>query len=320
MATPRPSTSCSSTSTSYQNGSTAPTGRLPQPRLSNATRPSTGRRSRTGSTIWGGESQQIICAISEGRSVSPTVGLAFVNISTGESVLSQICDNQFYARTLNKLQVFEPTEILVLSTTGPPNPKSKLFQVIEENILGARISTVDRRHWSETAGLEYIQNLAFVEDVEAIKVAIGGNYFATCCFAAVCQPNFPLYLLLCLSNKHQAIKHIDLTLALTFAFHSLRIKYQPSEGSMMIDLSTIQSLELIQNLQNSKSKECLFGLMNETLTPMGSRLLRSSILQPSTQADVLNQRYDAVEEISNQEDMFFQIRQCLSIPCRSFAI
>jgi DNA mismatch repair protein MSH4 len=81
----------------------------------------------------------------------------------------------------------------------------------------------------------------------------------------------------------------------------------------MIDLSTIQSLELIQNLHNSRSKECLFGLMNETLTPMGSRLLRSSILQPSTQAEVLTQRYDAVEEISNREDMFFQIRQGLDV-------
>lgn len=79
----------------------------------------------------------------------------------------------------------------------------------------------------------------------------------------------------------------------------------------MMDLSTIQSLELIQNLQSSRSKECLFGVMNETLTPMGSRLLRSSILQPSTQAEVLTQRYDAVEEISNREDMFFQIRQDL---------
>jgi DNA mismatch repair protein MSH4 len=77
----------------------------------------------------------------------------------------------------------------------------------------------------------------------------------------------------------------------------------------MIDLSTIQSLELIQNLHNSRSKECLFGVMNESLTPMGARLLRSSILQPSTQEDVLKQRYDAVEEISNREDMFFQIRQ-----------
>jgi DNA mismatch repair protein MSH4 len=185
MATPRPSTAFSLASTSYQTGYAASSSRLPHTRRSSTTRPSTGRRSRAGSTIGGGESQQLICAISEGRGISPTVGLAFVNISTGEAVLSQICDNQFYARTLNKLQVFEPTEILVVSTTGPPNPKSKMFQVVEENILGARITTVDRKHWSETAGLEYIQHMAFVEDVEAIKVAIGGNYFATCCFAAV---------------------------------------------------------------------------------------------------------------------------------------
>jgi DNA mismatch repair protein MSH4 len=78
---------------------------------------------------------------------------------------------------------------------------------------------------------------------------------------------------------------------------------------MMIDLSTIQSLELIQNVQDAKSKDCLFGMMNGTLTPMGSRLLRSSILQPSTQADVLAQRYDALDELSNNEDMFLQIRQ-----------
>ncbi len=76
----------------------------------------------------------------------------------------------------------------------------------------------------------------------------------------------------------------------------------------MIDMFTIQSLELIQNIQNVKSKDCLFGVMNETLTPMGSRLLRSTILQPSTQEDVLNQRYDAVHELSIKEDTFFLTR------------
>jgi DNA mismatch repair protein MSH4 len=309
MATPRPST----TSTSYQYGySTSNSqpphgGRLSTARPSTA-RPSTRSRSRAGSTLGGSECQQIICAISEGRGITPTVGLSFVNISTGEAVISQICDNQFYARTLNKLQVFEPTEILIVSTSAPPNPKSKMYQIVEENILGARITAVDRKYWSETAGLEYIQQLAFLEDVEAIKVAIGGNYFATCCLAAVGSSPFHFYRLL--SDKYeQALKYVNLSLSLTFAFHSLRIKYQPSEGSMMMDVSTIQFLELIQNLQNPKSKECLFGLMNETLTPMGSRILRSSILQPSTQASVLTPRYDAVEEVSMKETMFLEVRQ-----------
>jgi DNA mismatch repair protein MSH4 len=106
-------------------------------------------------------------------------------------------------------------------------------------------------------------------------------------------------------------------MSLTFAYHSLRIKYQPSEGSMMIDLSTIRSLELIQNLQNAKSRACLYGVMNQTLTPMGARLLRSTILQPSTQVSVLEQRYDAVGELSTKEDMFFQLRQGQQIePCQ----
>jgi DNA mismatch repair protein MSH4 len=219
MTTPRPSTSysyASTSRTSYQNGSTnsasLPTyGRRPSTSGPSITRPSTacpstGRRSRAGSIIGGGESQQIICAINEARGISPTVGLAFVNISTGEAVLSQICDSQFYVRTLNKLQIFDPTEILIISTAGPPNPKSKMYQVIEENIPGARIITIDRKYWSEPAGLEYIDQFAFSEDVQAIKVAIGGNYFATCCFAAVCSVwtfsyYFKSYLILLFSGS-----------------------------------------------------------------------------------------------------------------------
>jgi DNA mismatch repair protein MSH4 len=78
---------------------------------------------------------------------------------------------------------------------------------------------------------------------------------------------------------------------------------------MMIDVATIQSLELMQNLRDSKSKNCLFGLLNETLTPMGSRCLRSNVLQPSTIEVVLNTRLDAVEELASKENVFFQTRQ-----------
>lgn len=96
-----------------------------------------------------------------------------------------------------------------------------------------------------------------------------------------------------------------------FAYNSLRLKYEPPEGSMMIDVSTIHSLELIQNIQDAKSKQCLFGLLNECLTPMGSRHLRSNILQPLTDRETLNLRYDAVEELTTKEEIFFGVRQGL---------
>jgi DNA mismatch repair protein MSH4 len=44
---------------------------------------------------------------------------------------------------------------------------------------------MDRKSWSETAGLEYLHNLASKEDSESIKVAIEGRFYITCSLAAV---------------------------------------------------------------------------------------------------------------------------------------
>lgn len=132
--------------------------------------------------------QQIICAISESRGISPIVGLAFVNITNTEAVLCQISDSQTYVRTIHKLWVFQPTEILFMTTAA--QPKSKMFSIIEANLPpylpSSRVMIIDRKYWSENAGIDYIQKLAFKQDVEAIKVSVGGNFYATCCIAAVC--------------------------------------------------------------------------------------------------------------------------------------
>lgn len=80
----------------------------------------------------------------------------------------------------------------------------------------------------------------------------------------------------------------------------------------MISLPTIRALELVQNLQSPSSKACLFGLLNNTMTRMGARKLRSNILQPSTQIEmILHPRYDALDELCTKEDMFFEVRKAL---------
>ncbi|KAL4929214.1 MutS family protein MSH4 [Aspergillus undulatus] len=245
----------------------------------------TGRPTTTATSV---ALQDIVCAISESRGVSSTIGLAFVNLSTAEAVLCQTCDSQTYAKTITKISVFEPTEILFMNTAR----ESKLCQSIQANIPDTTFTFLDRRYWAEKAGHEYVERLGFAEDVDSIKVILGGNYFAACCFTAV-------------------LKYVELELNRIFTSHSLRIRFEPSQGSMSIDLSTIISLELIQNLHNAKSNGSLFGLLNETLTPMGSRLLRANILQPSTEASKLTARYEAVEDLSTKEEMFFSVRQAL---------
>jgi DNA mismatch repair protein MSH4 len=184
----RPSTSFTSASTSYPSYSypeyNTTISRPRTGRRSNG-KPGTGRPRTRASTIARIEAQQVVCAISESRGISPTIGLAFVNLDTGEAAICQICDSQTYVRTIHKLRVYGPSEILIVSSAA--NPKSKLFSIIEENldVLDSKITLLDRRYWAETTGLNYIQQLAFVEDVEAIKISVGGNYFAVCCIAAV---------------------------------------------------------------------------------------------------------------------------------------
>ena len=158
-----------------------------RPRTSGTTRKSTGRprtaRPRTATTAF--SAQQIICAVSESRGISPTVGLAFVNLDTCEVVLCQINDTQSYVRTIHKLNVFLPSEILLVSTSA--DPPSKLYSIIEEALddLNSSIMLLHRGHYAENKGWDYIRDLAFAEDVEAMKVALSGNFYAVCSLAAV---------------------------------------------------------------------------------------------------------------------------------------
>ncbi|KDN62716.1 putative MutS domain V [Colletotrichum sublineola] len=234
------------------------------------TRPSTSYTSRTSRTPFlpHSEKHTTVCALNEGRGITPTVGVAFFNVDTGEAILSQISDSRFFVRTLHKLQIMEPSHLLIVSSCCPPNPKSRLYSHIEEHMPDAKIVPFDRKQWSEVEGLKYIQTLAFREDAEAVKVAIGGSFFATCSFSA------------------------------------------PSEDTMMIDVSAIMSLEILQNLRNPKSKDSLFGIIKHTRTPMGSRVLRSNLLQPSTLKDsYIEPRYDALEELLTNHEMFLGVRE-----------
>ncbi|KAF4445904.1 hypothetical protein F53441_10375 [Fusarium austroafricanum] len=296
----RPQTSLSEyTGFSTSRASTRPSISRPST-VRPASRPGTasGRKSRnvTASSILGlSEAQTIVCAVSEARGVSPAVGVAFVNVSIGEAVLSQICDNQSYVKTIHKIQLSAPSCILFMSTACPPNNPTTLFSLVENLVPEAQIDALERSAWSETDGLEYIHNLAFKDDIEPLKVATQGKFYAISSFAA-------------------AMKYIQQHFSVNFVPHSLRIEYRPSEDTMMIDISAIQSLEIMQNLRNSKSKDSLFGLLNHTTTPMGSRMLRSNILQPPTRPDLfITPRYNALEELTTNEEMFLEIRKALKL-------
>jgi DNA mismatch repair protein MSH4 len=97
-----------------------------------------------------------------------------------------------------------------------------------------------------------------------------------------------------------------------FRENSLRIRYRQAADTMGLDRATITSLELFQNIRNSKGKSStLFGLLNNTLTPQGRRMIRSALLQPSTNREEIVGRHEAVEEFSSNEDLFMEVRASL---------
>jgi DNA mismatch repair ATPase MutS len=79
----------------------------------------------------------------------------------------------------------------------------------------------------------------------------------------------------------------------------VKVSLQVHEDILLLDYSTVQTLELIENtntgLQRSGS---LFACINKTKTAMGARLLRSSLLQPLKNPDIINARLDAVDQLA----------------------
>ena len=65
-------------------------------------------------------------------------------------------------------------------------------------------------------------------------------------------------------------------------------------GTMPLDEMTRRNLELVESLRGADTGGTLLSVLDRTLTPMGSRLLRQWLLTPLTTRDAIDARLDAV--------------------------
>lgn len=156
------------------------------------TRPATrsGRRSRaTTVTSVANESPNLICAICEARGVSPSVGVAFLDLTHGSVVLSQLVDNPSYFRTTHQVHMMDPSRIIMMPSASQSESPNTLDHVMKTFFPHIRMDTCDRSAWSETSGLDCIEHLAFQTDIHRIKVALAGKFYAVASFSAVMMIN-----------------------------------------------------------------------------------------------------------------------------------
>ncbi len=81
------------------------------------------------------------------------------------------------------------------------------------------------------------------------------------------------------------------------AQHIDSLKFQEHSTALELDQVTVRNLELVEPLfMGQDDRATLFHTLNACQTPMGKRLLRSTILRPLFDAQALEARYEAVAE------------------------
>lgn len=81
---------------------------------------------------------------------------------------------------------------------------------------------------------------------------------------------------------------------------------------MLIDSSTRRNLELVETLREKQKRGSLLWVLDKTKTAMGARLLRNYVEQPLIDAESINDRLDAIEEINDNYITREEIREYLN--------
>ncbi|XP_014778440.1 mutS protein homolog 4 [Octopus bimaculoides] len=238
------------------------------------------------------DNNAVIAALVEGRGLAKgEIGMASIDLKCPVLVLSQFSDSQTYVKVMTKLQILQPIEIVIPSTACENGNMSKLFQVISNNLSNCCMSTVQRKYFNESKGLQFIRQLC-LPDYNSVEMEVASKYY-------------------CLATASALLKYVEFIQNIVYAPSTLKIIFRGCENTTMIDVTTAKNLELVQNLRDPKSSHSLFGILNYCKTAGGVRLLRANILQPPSDIETITLRQDVVSELTDNEDLFFNLQSIL---------
>jgi DNA mismatch repair protein MutS len=86
--------------------------------------------------------------------------------------------------------------------------------------------------------------------------------------------------------------------------------YRPAE-QLLLDDSTRRNLELFFTLHDGQKRGSLLGVLDETVTAMGGRLLRRFLAQPLVDVAQIRRRHDAVEWLVTHANLRGELRRLL---------
>lgn len=193
-------------------------------------------------------------------------GLALCDVSTGEFLVAQ--GTLSY---LDKLvQNFKPNELLY--------EKNKRNQL--NDLLGDRFYSFGLDDWAFTYDYGYESLTKHFETVSLKGFGIEDQGLAIKACGAILH-----YLN---ETKHDKLKHIT------------KVSRIEEDNYVWLDRFTIRNLELYGS--NHENGKCLIDVMDKTVSPMGSRLLKRWLALPLKNTEAINERLNAVTHFVKQGD------------------
>ncbi|MGC9054625.1 MAG: DNA mismatch repair protein MutS, partial [Candidatus Hydrogenedens sp.] len=210
-------------------------------------------------------------------------GLALVDISTGQFLASELPPP--YERTLSdELTRLTISELLISENMGKEMGQFLFSSFPNLTITRIPHDKFDTELCTETIlryyGLSTLRGLDMESNAELIS-AVG------------------VILQYVSQTQRESTPFIDLP----------RI-YKPSDF-VILDSNTQRNLELTESLFDRTKQGTLLGVLDRTLTPMGSRKLRQWIHYPLQKIDEISQRLNAVEELKDNVELRTLLREQL---------
>jgi DNA mismatch repair protein MutS len=199
------------------------------------------------------------------------VGASFLDLSTGEFLLSEFSGTQAWAEMQQELTHFQPRE-LILSE----DHQEKLSAQVPADLRDRAVKT-PQSQW--TFNLDYCKRIL----LEHFQVSTLDGFGLNGHRAAICAAGALLHYVK--ETQKSQLAHIT------------HLNFLETSRHLKLDGSTVVNLELVQGFDGNK-QWTLLAVLDLTETAMGARLLRSWMLRPSLDLTRINERLDAVEELS----------------------
>ncbi len=95
------------------------------------------------------------------------------------------------------------------------------------------------------------------------------------------------------------------------ADHITVLRPYAAQSYMMVDRISQRNLELVEPLFSDSKDSTLLSVLNCTVTPMGSRMMREWILRPLMEVAPINERLDAIQAFFEDQLLLAELREAL---------